>query len=123
MARIAQAVEGSGFDSIWVGGHPFLSEDQTRIPPSTRMLDPMVSLAFVAARTRKIRLGTGILLLPQFDPVIAAKQLASIDVLSQGRLMVGIGVGWSEHEYKVLRLSYHDRGKRADDYLRAMKAL
>jgi len=123
MAVIAKAAENAGFDSIWAGGHPFLSEKQTRMPPGLRMLDPIVALTFVAAYTKKIRLGTGILLLPQFNPVIAAKQLASLDVLSEGRLTVGVGVGWSEHEYEVLGIPYHDRGSRADDYLKAMKAL
>ena len=87
------------------------------------MLDPIVALTFIAAHTRTVRLGTGILLLPQFNPVIVAKQLASLDVLAEGRLTVGIGVGWSEHEYEVLGIPYHDRGSRADDYLKAMKAL
>jgi probable F420-dependent oxidoreductase len=123
MARLAQAAEKAGFDSIWAGGHPFLSEKQTRMPPGLRMLDPIVALTFIAAHTRTVRLGTGILLLPQFNPVIVAKQLASLDVLSQGRLTVGIGVGWSEHEYEVLGIPYHDRGTRADDYLKAMKVL
>jgi probable F420-dependent oxidoreductase len=123
MARLAVAAEKAGFDSIWAGGHPFLSEKQTRMPPSLRMLDPIVALTYIAAHTRTIRLGTGILLLPQFNPVIVAKQLASLDALSGGRLTVGIGVGWSEHEYEVLGIPYHDRGTRADDYLKAMKAL
>src|ERR1039458_3896598 len=123
MARLAQAAEKAGFDSIWAGGHPFLSEKQTRMPPSLRMLDPIVALTFIAAHTRTIRLGTGILLLPQFNPVIAAKHLRRPAVLSEGRLTVGIGVGWSEHEYEVLGIPYHDRGSRADDYLKAMKAL
>ena len=123
MALIARAAENAGFDSLWVGGHPFLSEKQTRMQPSLRILDPIIALTFVAAYTKKIRLGTGILLLPQFNPVIAAKQLASLDVLSEGRLTVGIGVGWSEHEYQVLGIPFQDRGSRADDYLKAMKAL
>jgi probable F420-dependent oxidoreductase len=123
MAQLSQAAERAGFDSIWAGGHPFLSEKQTRMPPGMRMLDPIVALTFIAAHTKKVRLGTGILLLPQFNPVIAAKQLASLDALSEGRLVLGIGVGWSEHEYEVLGIPYHDRGSRADDYLKAMKAL
>jgi probable F420-dependent oxidoreductase len=123
MALIARAAESAGFDSLWVGGHPFLSEKQTRMSPSLRILDPIVALTFVAAHTRKVRLGTGVLLLPQFNPVITAKQLASLDVLSEGRLTLGIGVGWSEHEYQVLGIPFQDRGSRADDYLKAMKAL
>jgi probable F420-dependent oxidoreductase len=123
MVRIAKAAESAGFDSIWAGGHPFLSEKQSRFPPALRLIDPIVALTFIAAHTRSIRLATGILLLPQFNPLILAKQLASLDVISGGRLIFGIGVGWSEHEYEVLNVSYKDRGKRADDYLSAMKVL
>ena len=123
MARVAEAAEGAGFDSIWAGGHPFLSERQTRMPPTIRMLDPVVALSFIAAHSRTIRLATGIILLPQFNPLILAKELASLDVVSGGRLIFGIGVGLSEHEYEVLSLSYHDRGKRADEYLKAIKVI
>jgi len=123
MIRIAKAAESAGFESLWAGGHPFLSEKQTRMPPSMRILDPVVALTFIASHTRSIRLGTGVLLLPQFNPLILAKELASLDVLSGGRLILGVGVGWSEHEYEVLGISYHDRGKRADDYLKAIKVL
>jgi probable F420-dependent oxidoreductase len=123
MGRLAQSTERAGFDSIWAGGHPFLSEKQTRMSPSTAMLDPIVALTFIAARTQTVRLGTGILLLPQLSPVIAAKQLASLDFLSRGRLIVGVGVGWSDHEYEVLGIPFNTRGRRNDDYLKAMKAL
>jgi probable F420-dependent oxidoreductase len=123
MVRMAQAAERAGFDSVWAGEHPFLSEKQSRMPPTLRMLDSVVALAFIAARTRTIRLGTGIILLPQFNPIILAKELASLDVLSGGRLIFGIGVGWSEHEYAALGLSYQNRGKRADEYLKAIKVI
>jgi probable F420-dependent oxidoreductase len=123
MARVAEAAEEVGFDSVWVGDHPFLSEKQKNMPPSLRILDPIAALAFVAGQTRKVLLGTGILLLPQFNPVIVAKQLASLDVLSNGRLVVGIGVGWSDHEFEVLGLPFSDRGRRADDYLKAIEVL
>src|SRR5207248_2811057 len=123
MAHIAQVVESAGFDSVWAGGHPVLSETQSRIPPTLRMPDPVVALTFIAAHTRTIRLGTGIILLPQHNPLILAKQLASLDVLSGGRLIFGIGVGWSEHEYSALGISYHDRGARADEYLKAMQII
>ena len=123
MASVAKAAEEAGFDSVWVGDHPFLSEKQKTMPPSLRILDPIAALAYVAGQTRKILLGTGILLLPQFNPVIVAKQLASLDVLSNGRLVVGIGVGWSDHEFEVLGLPFGDRGKRADDYLKAIEVL
>lgn len=121
MTRIAQAAEAAGFDSLWAGGHPFLSKKQNMIPSSVNYLDPIVTLSFIAAHTRTIRLATGILLLPQFNPLIVAKELASLDVLSNGRLIFGVGVGWSEHEYQVLGLSYHNRGKRTDEYLEVVK--
>ncbi len=121
MIRIAQLAELEGFDSIWLGGHPFLSKKQSRIPSGISMLDPVVALSFLAAQTRTIRLATGILLLPQFNPMIVAKEFASLDVLSNGRLILGVGVGWSEHEYQVLDLPYRNRGKRADEYLEVIK--
>lgn len=121
--RGSQAAERAGFESIWAGGHPFLSEKQNRFPTSMRILDPIVALTFVAANTKSVRLGTGVLLLPQFDPLIMAKELASLDVLSGGRLVVGVGVGWSEHEYEALRLSFHDRGRRVEEYLRAIEVI
>jgi probable F420-dependent oxidoreductase len=123
MIRLAQAAEKAGFDSVWCGGHPFLSEKQTRIPSSLRALDPIVALTFIAANTHQIRLATGITLLPQFNPLILAKELTSLDVLSNGRLIFGIGVGWSEHEYEVLGIPYHDRGRRADEYLKVIKTI
>jgi probable F420-dependent oxidoreductase len=123
MIRVAQLAEKAGFDSVWAGGHPFLSEKRSNFPSNLRMMDPIVALSFLAAQTLKVRLGTGIILLPQFNPVILAKQLATLDVLSSGRVIFGVGVGWSEHEYEVLGISYHERGERADDYLKAIKAI
>ena len=123
ITRLAVAAEKAGFDSLSAGGHPFLSEKQSRIPPTLPTLDAALALAYVAASTRTIRLATGILLLPQYHPAILAKQVASLDVFSHGRFIFGIGVGWVEHEYEVLGLDYHDRGARADEYLRAMKVL
>ena len=94
LVRVAQAAETAGFDSLWAGEHSVLAESSERIPATSRILNPLVALTFVAAHTRTVRLGTGILLLPQHHPLILAKELASLDVLSGGRLMVGIGVGF-----------------------------
>ena len=102
---------------------PALAESSSRIPATNRILNPVVALTFVAAHTRAIRLGTGILLLPQHQPLILAKELASLDVLSGGRLMVGIGVGWSEAEFEALGVPYRERGARTDEYLAAMCAI
>src|SRR6266480_7103751 len=123
LVRVAQAAETAGFDSLWAGEHSVLAESSERIPAISRILNPLVALTFVAAHTRTIRLGTGILLLPQHHPLILAKELASLDVLSGGRLMVGIGVGWAEEEFEALGVPFHERGARADEYLAAMLAI
>jgi probable F420-dependent oxidoreductase len=123
LVRVSQAAETAGFDSLWAGEHSVLAESSERIPATTRLLNPVVALTFVAAHTRTVRLGTGILLLPQHHPLILAKELASLDVLSGGRLIVGIGVGWAEAEYEALGVSFHERGARADEYLAVMRAI
>ena len=123
LVRIAQAAETAGFDSLWAGEHHVLAESSPRIPTATRLLNPVVALSFVAAHTCTVRLGTGVLLLPQHQPLILAKELASLDVLSGGRLIVGIGVGWAEAEYEALGVPYRERGARADEYLAAMRAI
>lgn len=123
LVHLAQAAETAGFDSLWAGEHHVLPESSERFPPTNRILNPVVALTFVAAHTRTVRLGTGILLLPQHQPLVLAKELASLDVLSGGRLIVGIGVGWAEAEYEALGVPFRDRGARADEYLAAMRAI
>ena len=123
LVNVAQVAETAGFDSLWAGEHNVLPDSSTQIPATTRFLNPVVALTFVAAHTHTIRLGTGILLLPQHQPLILAKELASLDVLSGGRLMVGIGVGWVEEAFEALGVPYRERGARADEYLAAMRAI
>src|SRR5437667_6528452 len=123
LMHLAQTAETAGFESLWAGEHSVLAESTTRMSPTLRLLNPVVALTYVAAHTSTIRLGTGVLLLPQHQPLILAKQLATLDVLSNGRLMVGVGVGWSEEEYQALGIPYHERGARADEYLAAMRAI
>ena len=123
LATVAQTAEQAGFDTLWAGEHHVLATSSTRIPPTTRYLNPVAALTYAAAFTRTIRLGTGVLLLPQHQPLVLAKELASLDVLSGGRLIVGIGVGWSPEEYEALGVPYQERGARADDYLAAMRAI
>jgi probable F420-dependent oxidoreductase len=123
LVRVAQSAETAGFDSLWAGEHHVLATSSSRIPATNRILNPVVALTFVAVHTRTIRLGTGVLLLPQHQPLILAKELASLDVLSGGRLIVGIGVGWAEAEYEALGVPFRDRGARADEYLAAMRAI
>ena len=93
------------------------------MPPTTRLLDPIVALTFIAAQTRTIRLGTGIVILPQRNPLVLAKELASLDVLSGGRLIFGIGVGWAEPEFEALGVPFQDRGARTDEYLAAIRVI
>jgi len=125
-ARIARLAETAGFDSLWAGEHVVLPDPQ--VPPSMmvpeeRMLDPLISLTFLAAQTTTIRLGTGIIILPQRNPLVLAKELASLDALSGGRLIFGVGVGYLEPEFRALGIPFADRGPRTDDYLAAMRAI
>ncbi len=123
LVSLAQAAEAAGFESLWAGEHSVLAESSTRMPATTRLLNPIIALTYVAAHTRTIRLGTGVLLLPQHQPLILAKELATLDVLSGGRLLVGVGVGWSEEEFQALGVPFRERGARADEYLDAMRAI
>jgi probable F420-dependent oxidoreductase len=126
VAEVATAAETLGFESIWVGEHPVLIDPHappSPLPPRSEMLDPIPVLAYAAARTTSIKLGTGIVILPLRNPVILAKQLASVDVLSKGRLLVGVGVGYVPGEYEAIGVPFERRGQRADDYIDAMRAL
>jgi probable F420-dependent oxidoreductase len=123
LVNLAQAAESAGFESLWAGEHSILADSTTRMPPTLRILNPLLALTYVAAHTRTVRLGTGVLLLPQHQPLILAKELATLDVLSGGRLMVGVGVGWAEEEYQALGVPFSERGARADEYLAAMRAI
>ena len=125
-AKVAIAAEAAGFESLWTGEHVVLPDPQvppSPSPPGTPILDPAVALAFLAAHTRTIRLGTGIIILPQRNPLVLAKQLASLDVLSNGRLIFGLGVGWCEPEMRSVGAPFAKRGRVADDYLAAMRAV
>jgi probable F420-dependent oxidoreductase len=124
--RIGALAEELGYDSLWMGEH--VVAPSPRVPPSPMepddpILDPLVALGMMAAVTRRVRLATGILILPQRNPVVLAKQLASLDVLSGGRLLFGIGVGYVEPEMSAIGVPMEGRGARADEYLRAMRSL
>ncbi len=125
-AAVARAAEEAGYESVWTGEHVILPDPQA--PPSPvaadyPMLDPAIALAFVAAHTTKIRLGTGIIILPQRNPVVLAKELASTDVLSNGRLIFGIGVGYLKPEFDAIGAPFDHKGARAEEWLAAMIAL
>ena len=91
--------------------------------PDMRLLEAIVALTFLAAHTSRIRLATGVIILPQRQAVVLAKQLASLDVLSNGRVIFGLGVGWCEPEMRATGAPFPERGRVADDYLAAMRAL
>jgi len=125
-ARVARAAEAAGFDSLWGGEHVVLPDP--RVPPSPlepgdRITDPIVTLAFLAAHTTRIRLGTGIIILPQRNPLVLAKQLATLDVLSGGRLIFGVGVGYLEPEFRALGVRFETRGAVTDEYLAAIRTI
>jgi probable F420-dependent oxidoreductase len=125
-ARVAKAAEAAGFDSVWTGEHVVLPDPQappSPAPPQHPMLDPAVALSFLAGQTQRVKLGTGIIILPQRNPVVLAKELASVDVLSGGRLVFGLGAGYLKPEFDALGASFHDRGARTDEYIDAMRAL
>jgi probable F420-dependent oxidoreductase len=125
-ARIAALAEDLGYDSLWVADHP--APPSPRVPPSPlepedRLLDPVVALAHLAAHTRRIALGTGVIVLPQRNPVILAKQLAGVDVLSGGRLVFGAAAGYVEPELRAIGVPMAERGTRTDEYVQAMRSL
>ena len=124
--RVAVAAEQAGLESLWTGEHVVLPDPQappSPSPPEVPFLDPAVALAYVAAATTTIRLGTGIIILPQRNPLVLAKELASVDVLSGGRLTFGLGIGYLKPEFDALGIPFADKGPRAMDYLDAMLAM
>ena len=124
--RVAVAAEQAGLESLWTGEHVVLPDPQappSPSPPEVPFLDPAVALAFVAAATRTIRLGTGIIILPQRNPLVLAKELASVDVVSGGRLIFGLGIGYLKPEFDALGIPFADKGPRTMDYLGAILAM
>ena len=133
--ELLQAAEQAGFESAWTVEHTVVPADHaSRYPYSAdgRMAggaydvplpDPLVWMAYVVARTTTIKLGTGILILPQHSPVITAKQVATLDALSGGRVLLGIGVGWLKEEFDAIGASFEDRAARTDEYVAVLRAL
>jgi probable F420-dependent oxidoreductase len=126
LGRLGSLAEELGYDSLWVGEHVVVPDPRrppSPMDPEDPILDGLVSLAFLAARTERIRLATGIVILPQRNPVVLAKQLASLDVVTGGRLIFGMGVGYLEPEMTAVGVPMERRGARAGEYLAAMRAL
>jgi probable F420-dependent oxidoreductase len=132
--EICQRAESAGFESVWGGEHviipnkidssyPYTEDGKIPAEPETPIPDPLIWLAYVAACAPSLKLGTCILILPQRNPLILAKELATLDVLSGGRVELGIGVGWMREEFDALGISWDARGARTDEYVDAMRVL
>jgi probable F420-dependent oxidoreductase len=125
-AQVAQLAERLGYDSLWAGEHvvvPSPRADPSPMEPDEPILDPLVALAHLAGVTERVLLGTGVIVLPQRNPLVLAKQAASLDVLSGGRLVLGIGVAYLEPEMRAIGVPMEARGARSDEYLTAMRSL
>jgi probable F420-dependent oxidoreductase len=130
---VAGAAEEGGFATLWAGEHvvmvdrpasryPYAADGRIAVPAEADWLDPMIALSFAAAATNTIGLATGVLLVPEHNPLLLAKEAASLDVLSGGRLTLGVGVGWAREEFDALGIPFERRGARAAEYVAAMRA-
>ena len=131
--RVARAAEDAGYHSLWVFQRLLYAiAPKNHYPPLPNqpwpkafesVMDPIVSLTWVAAATKRVRLGASVLIMPYYTPVMLAKQLATLDLVSDGRLDVGLGLGWSEDEYEAVGVPFKDRGRRGDEFLKVLKAI
>src|SRR5271166_3686603 len=131
---VASAADSCGFATLWAGEHvvmvdrsasryPYSDDGVIAVPAQADWLDPMIALSFAAAASSRIGIATGVLLLPEHNPVVVAKQAASLDRLSSGRLTLGVGVGWSREEFAALGVPFAHRAARTAEYVAAMRAL
>src|SRR5687768_8635165 len=127
LAETAQLVEAAGLESLWTGEHVVLPSPQLPVgqpmPPDYPYLDSLLALSWAAAHTKRLLLGTGIVVLPHHNPVVFAKQAATLDVLSNGRLRLGIGAGYQPREFAAVGVPHDERGTRTDEYLDALEEL
>jgi probable F420-dependent oxidoreductase len=126
MLEVTTTAEKLGFESVWTGEHVVLPDPQvppSPSPPLVSMTHPSTALAYIAAATTTLKLGTGITLLAQRNPVVLAKEMASLDYLSRGRLIFGIGAGYLKAEFDALGVNFAERGARTDEYIKAMREL
>ena len=124
--RVARHAEAAGFESVWTGEHVVLPDPAPpgfTLPPTWPFLDTVVALTLLAVHTRTIRVASGIIVLPLRNPVILAKELASVDVVSQGRLIAGFAAGYIPEEFAAAGVSMAGRGQLMDDYIRALQTL
>ena len=126
LVRAVRTAEAAGFESVWAGEHVILPDPQ--VPPSPMAprdpaLDSLLALTWAAAHSNTLRLGTGIVILPQRNPVVLAKEVTSLDVLSGGRVIFGIGAGYLEPEFRAVGANFDARGAVTDEYLDALERL
>ena len=125
--QLAQAIENIGFDQIDIFDHvvmgfPTATRPAPMYPPKMPILEALMTLSHIAAVTQRVGLGTEVLVLPQRQPVLVAKQVATLDTLSGGRVRLGVGVGWQESEYDALEEDFHTRGRRMDEAIDVLRA-
>ncbi len=134
LTHLVQTAEAVGFESVWVVEHVVVPQNYKSVYPYSRsgrmpggedvpILDPFVALSWIAAKTSQIKLATGVLILPQRHPLYVAKEAASLDVLSQGRFILGVGSGWLKEEFDALGLDFHSRGRRTDEAIEAIRSV
>jgi probable F420-dependent oxidoreductase len=134
IVKTAQWAEKLGYHALWLTDHVVLAEEvkawypyrthgRWDYPPDTKWLDPLLTLAWAGAAAPSLKLGTSVLVLPIRNPVLLAKQLASLDFLTGGRVMVGAGAGWMEEEFKLIGENFENRGKRAVEMVQLMRQL
>ena len=130
--ELVQLVEKLGFESIWTVEHvvlpagfeskyPYARDGQMPGGDEAVVPDPLIWLSYVAALTKRIKLATGVMILPQRNPLILAKEVASLDLLSSGRMILGVGVGWLREEFDALGVPFEGRGARTDEYIEALR--
>jgi probable F420-dependent oxidoreductase len=131
---VARCAEQRGFGTLWAGEHvvmfdeqgsryPYAPDGRIAVPADADWLDPFVCLSVAAACTERISLATGVLLLPEHNPVVVAKQAASLDRISAGRFTLGVGIGWSAEEFAALGVQFEGRGARTVEYVAAMRRI
>jgi probable F420-dependent oxidoreductase len=133
IVRTAKTAEDEGFDSLWVFERllwpispqtPYVATPDGSLPVEyQRVFDPLETLTFVAAKTNKITLGTSVIDILFHNPVVLARRFATLDVLSGGRAIAGLGIGWSKDEYQVSNIPFENKGKRADEFIQALKKI
>ena len=134
MIEAAQAAESVGVESLWTFEHaiipleyeskyPYTADGRMAAFPEMNLIDPLIALAAVAGATKTIRLGTGVNILSQVNPLMMAKQAAGLDFASNGRFMLGVGIGWLREEFDAMGTPFERRGERFDDYVIAMKKM